>query len=92
MEFEEKYKFQNCNIEFNKKTYIRHFSNGNKIKGEIFENNFEYVLKEKTTSLQIHILKEDLNKDTVFFITKDINDKVKENELELYSGKLIIIK
>lgn len=92
MQYEEKYNSQNCVILFNDTTYIRELPNGKFIKGHILYQKFNVSLKDNETSLQMDFLKREIHKDTIFFGTKDLDDKIKSNGITINVGKLIKIK
>lgn len=92
MKYEEKYNFQNCVIIFNDSTYVRTLSSGKSISGHIFYQKFNVSLKDNESNLQMDFLKREIQKDTIFFSTKNLNDKANNHGLIVNSGKLIKIK
>ena len=91
MQYEEKYRSENCLISFNDSIYVRRLPNGKSIKGHVFYKNFLVSLKDDESNLQMDFLKQEIQKDTIYFGTKDVNEKP-SNGLTINSGKLIKIK
>jgi hypothetical protein len=90
MQYEQKYIEQNCIIIFKGNTYIRQLPNGKIIKGNISYNDFNITLVDKKTNLQMDFLKRDIQKDTIYYGTKNITEKPeKEGKIIIYSAKLI---
>lgn len=93
IEYDQEFNSQNGVIVFNKNTYTRHLLNGIKIKGFIEYQKYFILLKDEKNSLQVRFPKREIKHDTIYFRTKDLNDKPdKEMELTVYAGKLIKIK
>ena len=93
MEYEQEYKEQNCIINFKGTTYERQLTSGKVMKGKILYGNLDITLFDKTTNLQMDFLKQDIQKDTIYFGTRNVNDKPEEEgEMIIYSGKLIRMK
>jgi len=93
MEYEEDYTSQNCTIEFKNNFYKRKLSNGKIVKGAVVYQDFIVQLKDNTSNLQMDFLKQDIQKDTIFFRTKNVNEKsTNEMDMIIYSGRLIKVK
>lgn len=95
MQYEEKFKSQNCVINFEKKTYRRKLPDGKIVKGKIEYSDETIVLTDKETSLQMEFFKREMKNDTIYFKTKDLKEvesKNKKGGIVIYSGKLIRLK
>lgn len=93
MEYEQQYSSQNCIINFNDSTYKKQLTSGKTIKGSIEYQKYFIILNDKKSNLQVIFPKREMEKDTIYFRTKDLNDKsAKEMELTIYAGKLIRTK
>lgn len=92
MQFEEKYSSQNCTITFNDSIYERLFVNGESVRGKIIYKKFNVSLMDEKTNLQMNFLKKEIQRDTIFFGTIDLNSNLSNNGLIVNSGKLIRIK
>jgi hypothetical protein len=92
MQYEEKYNAQNCIINFTDSTYTRKLPNGKTIRGIIKYKKFNISLKDENSFLQMDFMKRELQRDTIFFGTTDLNDKPSNSELTVNSGKLIKIR
>lgn len=93
MEYEEKYHSQNGSIIFNDSIYERKLVNGKVIKGKIVYKEFSIELKDAGTNLQMDFYRGDINKDTIFFGTRNLSNKPADNnEIIINAGKLIRIK
>lgn len=91
MQYEDKFNFQNGIIIFNDSIYVRYLSNGKSITGHIFYQKFNVTLKDDDSYLQMNFLKREIQRDTIFFGTKNLNDKSNNSELTINSAKLIKI-
>ncbi len=93
MNFEEDYASQNSIIEFKNNYYKRKLPNGKIVKGIIIYQDFVIQLKDDKSNLRMDFSKSDIQKDTIFFGTKNLNEKTSNNmDMIIYSGKLIRIK
>lgn len=93
MNFEEGYTSQNSIIEFKNNSYKRKLSNGKIEKGVIVYQDFVVQLKDDKSNLRMDFYKSDIQKDTIFFGTKNLNEKSTNNmDMTIYSGKLIRIR
>ena len=92
MQYEQKYSSQNCVIAFHDSVYTRRISNGKSIKGHIIYNKFSVSLNDDKSNLEMDFARREMQKDTVFFGTKDLNDKLSSSDLTINLGKLIKIK
>lgn len=93
MQYEEKYISENCIITFTDSGYKRRLSSGKTIKGKVEYTNFEIILRDKNTNLKMSFLKQEIKNDTIYFGTKNINDKpIDEMEISINAGKLIKVK
>lgn len=91
MEYEQEFKSQNGTIDFDGTIFKRKRLDGKKTKGIIdYQKNFVY-LNDKS-NLQVIFAKREIKQDTIYFRTKDLNNKSPESELTIFSGKLIKIK
>ncbi len=90
MEYEEKYNSENCIINFKDNTYKKKTISGTTTKGTIEYQQYFIILKDKKSPLQVEFFKKDIAKDTIYFRTKDVNEKVApKGRIVIYSGKLI---
>lgn len=93
MEFEQKYNDQDCIIIFKNNTYKRQLPSGKIVKGNILYDDFIITLIDNNTNLQMDFLKRDIQKDTIHFGTKNVNDEPeKEGKIIIYTAKLIRMK
>jgi hypothetical protein len=93
MEYEEGYTSQNGTIEFKNNSYSRKLSNGKVIKGNVVYKDFDVQLNDYKSNLRMDFLKSDIQKDTIFFGTKDLSEKsINDMDMTIYAGKLIRVK
>lgn len=93
MEYDYNYSSQNGIVIFNGNTYARKQQNGKKIKGDVDYQKYFIMLNDKKSNLQVSFPKREIGNDTIYFRTKDLNDKsANEMELTVYAGKLIKMK
>lgn len=93
MEFEEKFKEQNCVVTFNDSLYSRKLPNGKTIKGKVTYRKYHISLKDEKTNLQMDFAKMQIGRDTIFFGTKDVSivDKNK-SDIHIDNARLIKLK
>ncbi len=91
MKFEEKYSSQNCVITFQDSIYKRKLPSGKTTKGHILYKKFSVCLSEDELNLEMDFAKGEIQKDTIFFSTKNKSDKL-DNGLIINEGKLIKLK
>jgi hypothetical protein len=93
MEYEEDYTSQNSTIEFKNNSYKRKLSNGKIVKGTVVYQDFVIQLNDYKSNLRMDFLKSDIQKDTIFFGTKDLSEKsINDMDMTIYAGKLIRVK
>lgn len=97
MEYETEYANQNCIINIKGSKYVKTFENKSKKKGTIelkkYKFGQEYILREKDSDLEVIVDGTTYKpSDTVYFRTKNINQKESENGIIISSGKLIKLK
>lgn len=89
MEYDQDYASLNGTITFDGVTFKRNQLDGKKVKGDVdYQKNFIF-LNEKKSHLQVIFAKREMKNDTIYFRTKDLNDKSPEMELVVFAGKLI---
>ena len=97
MEYEEEFSKENCTIDIKNDSYKKVLQNGNTRKGKVLEERDEFekrfVLKDFESNLEVEILN-DVEKfsDTIYFRTRKVDEKLDENLMIIYSGKLIKIR
>lgn len=92
MEYEQDYTSQNGTIVFDGDTYMRYPSNGKRIKGSIDYEKYFIILNDKKSNLRVKLAKREMGNDTIYFRTRDLNDKSPEMDLVIFAGKLIKLK
>ena len=97
MEYETEFAVNNCTIEIHGLDYKKKLENGRKVKGkiEVQKKKFSnlYILKDHDSDLEVDIVGKTYRvSDTIFFRTKNSSQKDDENDMVIYSGKLIRIK
>lgn len=93
MNFEEDYASQNCIVEFKNNSYKRKLSNGRIVKGIVIYQDLVVQLKDDKSNLRMDFSKSDIQKDTIFFGTKNLSEKsTNKMDMTIYSGKLIKMK
>jgi uncharacterized protein YdeI (BOF family) len=97
MEYETEFAANNCTIEINGVGYKKKLKNGKNVKGkiEVQKQKFTnlYILKDSNSDLEVDIVGKIYRvSDTIYFRTKNSSQKDNENDLTIYSGKLIKIK
>jgi len=95
MQYEQKFKSQNCVVDFGSKTYKRKLADGKIVKGSVKYSDNIVLLTDEGTFLQMEFYQDELQKDTIYFKTKDLKveeDKNKKTGIVIYSGKLIKLK
>lgn len=93
IEYEDRFKSQNGIVIFKGSIYERHLKNGKVVKGKIKYKKFSIELEDVGTNLEMDFYKGDIDKDTIFFSTRDLNNKaVTNNDIVINSGKLIRLK
>lgn len=93
MEYDYNYGSQNGIITFSENGYLRKQVNGKKVKGNIEYQQYFVLLNDKNSHLQVKFPKREINNDTIFFRTTDLNNSRDNNDpLTIYGGKLIKIK
>lgn len=91
MEYEQEFASQNGTIIFEGTTFKRQQLDKKKVKGNIDYQKHFIFLNDKS-NLQVIFAKREMKNDTIYFRTKNLNDKSPEMELTIYAGKLIKIK
>ena len=91
MQYEKEYNSQDCVVNFHDSIYTRILSSGKHVKGHIIYKKFSVSLNDDKSTLQMDFAKTKIQRDTIFFGTKNTNDKP-SNDLLLISGRLIKVK